>query len=89
MPAEKRQPARRTRPPRDVEGGRVFTAEQVAARWAIETETFNALCRAGRVPGAFKVARWWRLREDALLAIESGAGDPFASVAYDIEGRES
>lgn len=61
--------------------GVIWTAEDLAVRWQATVGTVEKMCRDGRLRGAFKVGRQWRLSEEALLAYERAA-DPFGSVAW-------
>lgn len=56
------------------ETGRVWLPEDLAARWHCLPSTVELMCRQGRIPGAFKVGRQWRLSEEALVAYERGGG---------------
>lgn len=70
--ARKRKPASPV-----VETGRIFTQEQLAARWSTTVPAVQRMCRDGSLPGAFKVAGKWRLSEEALLRYERPS-NPFA-----------
>jgi hypothetical protein len=61
--------------------GRIWTSEDVAERWGITNESVCAMFRDGRVPGAFKAARWWRISEEALVRYERTGG--FGTVSYE------
>lgn len=65
-----------------LETGRVWRPEDVAARWGCLPSTVEMMCREGRVPGAFKVGRQWRLTEEALVAYERGGG--FGSRPFEV-----
>ena len=53
---------------------RLFAAEDVAFRLALDVETVRVWLRTGRLPGV-KVGRGWRVRESDLEAIiRAGTG---------------
>lgn len=60
--------------------GKIWTPEELADRWATNTDNVDRMCRQGRIAGAFKVGRQWRLSEEALVAYERGGA--FGSVAF-------
>src|SRR5579859_4580189 len=47
----------------------VLTVEEAAARLKVERRTVVRLCAAGRLRGARKVGRCWRVPESAILAL--------------------
>lgn len=59
---------------------------EVAARWSrpgdvITPALVERMCREGRIPGAFKAGRKWRISEQALIAYEAGS-NPFGSIPF-------
>lgn len=54
--------------------GKIWTPEELAVRWATTVDNVSRMCHAGRIPGAFKVGRQWRLAEESLVAYERGGG---------------
>lgn len=52
--------------------GQIYSVVEVAARWQIPAYTVEKMFREGRVRGAFKAGRQWRLSETALVAYELG-----------------
>lgn len=63
--------------------GRIWTPDLIGARWGALPATVEKMCREGRIPGAFKAGRQWRLTEEALVAYERGGG--FGSRPLDLE----
>lgn len=62
------------------ETGRIWTPEMIGARWGCLPAMVEKMCREGRITGAFKAGRQWRLTEEALVAHERGGG--FGSRPY-------
>lgn len=62
------------------ETGRIWTPAQLADRWLTTVDTVEKMCREGRIRGAFKAGRQWRLSEEALVAHERGL-NPFGSAS--------
>lgn len=46
----------------------ILTSEEAAALLRIAETTVKDLARAGELPGAFKLGKFWRVERDALLA---------------------
>lgn len=51
----------------------IWTPAEIAARWQVTESAVVGMCRTGRLPGAFKAGRQWRISLDALLAFEQSA----------------
>ena len=64
---------------------RVWTSEEVAARWSITHDTVCEMFRRGDVPGAFKTGRVWRIREDAICQFEARSGSLGGSTPYPLD----
>jgi excisionase family DNA binding protein len=45
-----------------------LTTQEVADQLRIDPETVYRLCRAGKMPGALKLGRSWRIHAETLLA---------------------
>lgn len=59
------------RPVRGVaSSGEIYTPAELAVRWKTTASTVEKMFREGRVRGAFKAGRQWRLSEVALVAHE-------------------
>jgi excisionase family DNA binding protein len=50
---------------------RVLTAEQAAELLQLPISTVSQLCRQGRIPGAQKLGRQWRINESDVLGLFS------------------
>ncbi len=46
-----------------------LTIQDVAALTAVHPETLRRLARAGRLPGAYKIGRQWRIAAEALARV--------------------
>ncbi len=49
----------------------VWTPEQIAERWSCSPKAVVEMCRDGRLRGAFKAGRVWRVSNAALMAHET------------------
>lgn len=52
--------------------GQIYTTQELAVRWKTTEETVEKMFRTGRLRGAFKAGRQWRLSEKALVEHELG-----------------
>ena len=50
--------------------GEIWTPAELAERWQVSVDTVVEMCRDGRIRGAFKAGREWRLSSVALAAHE-------------------
>jgi excisionase family DNA binding protein len=55
--------------------GRVLTAAEAAALLRVSAREVQRLAAAGRLPGAFKVGKLWRISEDRLMEGLVGSGE--------------
>lgn len=56
---------------RAIDPGPIFKPADIAARWDVQPELVVEMCRDGRLPGAFKAGREWRVSQLALFAYET------------------
>ena len=52
--------------------GKILTPTDLADRWRVTADVVAQMCRDGRLPGAFKAGREWRISTAALHAYELG-----------------
>lgn len=56
-----------------------MTPADLAKHWRLSDETIRAMCRDGKIPGAFPVGTQWRIPKSAVLAYEKSMADAVAS----------
>ncbi len=65
------------------------TIQDVATLMAVHPETLRRLARAGRLPGAYKIGRQWRIAAEALARVrgevQRSRNNPGETALADIE----
>lgn len=59
----------------------MWTEEELAERWRTSVDMVQRMCRDGRLRGAYKVGREWRVTGEAVIAHEHPV-DPFGSKPF-------
>lgn len=53
---------------------KVYSTTDLVQRWQCSPDLVYSLLESGKLKG-FKLGRWWRITEEAILAFESAPGE--------------
>lgn len=56
-----------------------MTADELSRHWRVSADTVRAICEEGKLPGAYRVRKQWRIPKRAIECYESKAGEEIAS----------